>query len=136
MKALSFLLVLVFSSACSGASATPPNVNFKGSASDIEKQIGAYFPIGMDRAAVVDALTSKFGVKPQAISVSKIDKKPIEAIRDGKKVLVYSWVSTMLAEYRSMAALFAKTQVTAEFNFDANDKLLFYHVSIARGPEL
>jgi hypothetical protein len=136
MKALSFLLVLVFSSTCCGASAAPKNVNFKGSPNDIEKEINGYFPIGMDRTEVIDALTSKFGVRLQVINVTKIDKEPIEKERDGKKHLIYSWVNATLAEYRSMAALFAKASVTAQFDFDSNDKLLFYRVWVARGPEL
>lgn len=131
-----FVLLLALFCACREASAAPKDVNFKASINEIEKAISSHFPTGMDRSVVVDALTAKFEVKPKTINISRIDKKPIETMRDGKKHFIYSSVNTTLAEYRSIAALFAKTWVTVEFYFDANEQLLFYRVWVARGPEL
>lgn len=111
-------------------------VKLTGTPEDITKQITADFPSGLPRDALIEKLKTKYALPVEKINLTEVKQKPIEVDREGKKVEIHSWVNATLCEYRSFASLFSKNYVSVEFNFDAERNLVFFKVSVAKGPEL
>lgn len=110
--------------------------DLSGSEEEVTEQIASDFPSGMTRDEVISVLRKKYNVPQSGIIISNVIKTPIEEERDGCRIEIYSWVRATIYEYRSIRSLFTKNYVEVQYNFDKEQKLLYFDVVVEHGPDI
>lgn len=110
--------------------ASTMELNIKGSASEIEKQLYGIFPIGISKQQVLSVAADKLRQNSEAIKRHDYGERPLILKIDSKDLHVYSWVELELGEYRSIKHFFIKTTAITKLYFDKNEKLIGLDVKL------
>lgn len=105
-------------------------LNIKGSASQIEKQLYVIFPIGISKQQVLSVAVNKLRQNSEDIKRHDYGDRPLILKIDSKDLHVYSWLELELGEYRSIKRLFIKTTATTKLYFNKNEKLISLDVEL------
>ena len=94
------------------------------------------FPVGLSEDETRARLYSNFGLADRDMNGSHVEKRPLDAVRDGAAIKIVSWITANLTSFRSIRTLGARNIVSAQFDFDGQRRLVDFSVWASYGPEL